>query len=288
MLLMAAALAGPHLYEVGAKRAVKVDLYGFGQTTHAHDSAWNPALLHAWSGVLDCRVTKVLTELCRFRKGRLDHGVHIDGEPGPRWTVLPLTADIELTWTPTGRLERHDIRGDRQAFWTKAGSFELVMSTKQRTFSDDKIRRIGRDMELALLRGLAAALEIDLSPKGEAQWTTKKSLWAGRRYAEGVVASARFTWTTAYSDTGFTGLEWSGKASEATDGASHQGISLTTDVVGEALLDPERMLVVQLYTESRTRSSSGLDGHTRWIATSKAWSKGDSIAPTPLPASRLD
>jgi len=239
--------------------------------------------------VLECKIERTRTEVCQFKDQFVWYGILPNGTEQMSFQQIPMKGDLEFVWSPTGRLSRYDIRGDREEFWEKGSNAMLVLFHKNVVFKPDSVRRIGDDLERSLLRSLASAMEVDRSKKNEDRWTTNKPLWAGRRYSSGVAATARYKWEKRPEEGDLVPFVWDGVVSESTDSSSAGGVSTKTRVVGTAWYNPFEGRVDRLEVESRTMSTTGpLVGHTRWIALSKVWEDGDSMKPRPMPTPALE
>ncbi len=269
----------------GDQRTVKVDLFSYGQALHPYGSDWEPSLLDIWSGVLDCEEVRLDVEHCTAHGGNLWYGIVPAQDQAALFQRIPFEGTIELQWTPSGRLKSYDVQGDRESFWQVGSNALLELHRLNLAFKPDSVRRVGKDLELSLTRGIASALEIDRERTDKPTWKTKKPLWAGRRYS-GAVGIGRTKWA-AKDVEGGTKLTWNGVFSEATSSASTNSFGVKTELVGEAMLD-ERGDVLTLFTESHSTSTSvQLVGHTRWMALSSRWKEGDSTEPADMPPTRL-
>jgi hypothetical protein len=270
---------------VGDTRTVKVDLFSFGQALHPYGSDWQPSVLDIWSVVLDCEEVRFRVEHCEAKGDQLLYGVVPAGEQTAVFKRIPMAGTIELQWTPSGRLKHYDVQGDREPFWEAGSNALLELYHKNAVFKPDSVRRVGKDLELALTRGIASALEIDRPDPSQASWKTKAPLWAGRRYSS-AAGIGRTKWTAASVDDG-TKLTWTGTVGESSSSGSTAKFGVKTEVVGEAIVDDQGELV-RLFTESHSTSTSvNLVGHTRWMALSSRWEEGDSTDPADMPPNRL-
>ena len=271
---------------VGDTRTVKVDLFSFGQAINPYGSDWKPSLIDIWSVVLDCEEVRLNVEHCSAKGDQLLYGVVPAGENTARFKRIPMQGVIEMRWTPTGRLKSYDVQGDREAFWEVGSNALLQLNGLNLVFKPDSIRRVGKDLELSLTRGIASALEIDRPVGGgKPTWKTRQPLWAARRYSDSA-SIGRTKWSETAVDGG-TQLTWSGTVGEASTSGSTNKFGVQTQVVGEARLDALGE-VESLFTESHTTSTSvNLVGHTRWMALSRRWSEGDPTDPAEMPQNRI-
>lgn len=275
-----------------APRSVRVDVLALDPAEPAWGPDWKRTGLEQWTVALQCEPIDARAERCRFPEGVWWTAV-VQGETERHSTQLPATFALELVWAPNGRVKSWDVTGDRAAFWqaaanaaTKATYYQAGVALKA-----DSAEDIGRDLESALAKGIAAALEWEL-PKAPLvaglRYEPSQAPWVTRRWVQGVLGPDVTADVKSVGDT--VGVTFSGTVKEV--GGATEGNVLTPSVVttlrSSATLDAH-LLVVSARHETKSESGNALKliGHARQIVLVAPWAAGQALAPADPPATEI-
>ncbi len=281
--LSAAALAGSALLSpaVPPTREVKVDVF------HLQPQERSLAAVEQWSAVLACQADGGRAEVCDFPHG-VWWGYVPRGGSAFHAVQLPSPGLLRFRWSAHGRLKGWSYAGDRERFWRQVSNTRLqALERPKGVYSASEQRRVGRELEEQLARGMGGALEwevpVDVSEVGTARLSGTP--WRARQWPDAAASSKLdVTWTASEGRIATLALE--GTVSEQATQASQLTYA---HMRGEARFDASAGQVVEAWSEIRRSTREGTPaGYGVSRHRLVRWSPGDPTEPADLPGEAED
>lgn len=278
-----------HRWQPGSSRSYKVDLFSLGQDTSRASTDWTLTSREQWSGVVTCTVQRPHVERCAFEPGTLRWGYLLPGEEAGTFALLPTDFVIALTWTRRGHLQRYEVTGDREPFWSAIAAAKLPLYRRDDvSLVPAAQRRLGAQMEQALAQLLGAALELELPKSPELSTWTGRTVPLATSWLVASVSSARVQYEVVAREGSVAHIDWHGRVSEAPTQGATRDLFVETEVRGSAHFDVAQGRVMSLSFEALAGSTTTtLAGHPHTLALASAWAKGEPTDPVDPPAVRL-